>query len=138
MLERSEGGRAIPDVVADEVPVLIVNDQAPFRVAARAVVQLAAGFVVAGEAESGEAAIEAAQSLEPAMVLMDMNLPGIDGLEATRAITARAPATVVVLLSTYDRASLPADAMESGAVRYVHKEDLCPGILREIWDGHGR
>ncbi|MGH2766519.1 MAG: response regulator transcription factor, partial [Actinomycetota bacterium] len=68
------------------VRVLIVDDQEPFRQAARAVVELTDGFEVAGEAETGEAAVDAARGLGPDLVLMDVNLPGIDGLEATRRI----------------------------------------------------
>ena len=68
------------------VRVLIVDDQEPFRQAARAVVELTDGFEVAGEAETGEDAVDRARELEPDLVLMDVNLPGIDGLEATRRI----------------------------------------------------
>ena len=65
---------------------------------------------------------------------MDINLPGINGIEATRRITTARPETVVILLSTYDADSLPGDAASCGAARYVHKEDLSPVVLREVWD----
>src|SRR6476620_7299237 len=90
-----EGGNVPP------VRVLVVDDQAPFRQAARAVVSMTPGFDVVGEAESGEAAIEMAGVLAPDVVLMDVNLPGINGLAACRAIVAEHPATTVLLLSTY-------------------------------------
>src|SRR5438128_2279923 len=64
------------------VRVLIVDDQEPFRLAARMVVEATDGFEVVGESETGEASIEAAQDLDPDLVLMDVNLPGINGLEA--------------------------------------------------------
>jgi DNA-binding NarL/FixJ family response regulator len=121
----------------DDVTVLIVDDQAPFRAVARTVVDLAAGFSVVGEAASGEEAVELAASLEPRMVLMDINLPGINGIEATRLIVADHPDVAVVLLSTYKEDDLPADAGDCGAARYVHKEDFGPAVLREIWDGRG-
>jgi two-component system invasion response regulator UvrY len=70
-------------------------------------------------------------------VLMDINLPGISGLEATRKIVDDHPGTIVILLSTYTRDDLPEDARACGAVRYVHKEDFSPLILRETWDEHG-
>ena len=68
------------------VRVLIVDDQAPFRMAARAVVEATDDFDVVGEAETGEASVEMAHELKPDLVLMDVNLPGINGLEATRQI----------------------------------------------------
>ena len=119
-----------------DVSVLIVDDQAPFRAVARTVIQLVAGFSVVGEAASGEEAVEMAAVLHPALVLMDINLPGINGIEATRQIVASAPDTVVIMLSTYKADDLPSDAADCGAARYVHKEDFGPGILREIWTDH--
>lgn len=122
--------------ITDEsaVPVLIVDDQPPFRAVARTVVRVAAGFDVVAEAESGEEAVELAAIHHPALVLMDINLPGINGIEATRQIVTAQPDTVVVLLSTYTADDLPADAATCGAARYVHKEDISPAILRELWD----
>lgn len=114
--------------------VLVVDDQPPFRAAAQTVVAVSHGFEVIGEAESGEAAIGAAVEKHPSVVLMDINLPGMSGIEATRRILDQLPDTVVILLSTYDERSLPADAATCGAARYVHKEDFGPAVLREIWD----
>ncbi len=116
------------------IGVLIVDDQPPFRSVARTVVALAPGFEVAGEAASGEQSVEAAADLDAQLVLMDINLPGINGIEATRRILSRRPETVVVLLSTYTEEDLPADARTCGAVRYIHKEDLSPAVIREVWD----
>jgi two-component system invasion response regulator UvrY len=116
------------------VSVLIVDDQPPFRAVARTVVDLAPGFEVVAEAESGEDALAQAAVLAPSMVLMDINLPGINGIDATRQIVDGAPGTVVILLSTYDADSLPGGAAECGAARYVHKEDFSPAVLREVWE----
>ena len=122
---------------ATSVPVLIVDDQAPFRSAARAVIMVTPGFAVVGEAESGEQAVELADSLNPSMVLMDINMPGIDGYEATRKITDAHPDILVVLVSTYSQNDLAADARSCGAGAYVHKEELAPKVLRELWDAGG-
>lgn len=120
------------------VSVLVVDDQPPFRAVAQTVVAVSHGFEVIGEAESGEAAVGAVAEMHPSVVLMDINLPGMSGIEATRRILDEQPDTVVILLSTYDERSLPADAATCGAARYVHKEDFGPAVLREIWDEVGQ
>ncbi|HEY7107282.1 MAG TPA: response regulator transcription factor [Acidimicrobiia bacterium] len=122
--------------VDDPVPVLIVDDQAPFRRAARAVVTATPGFAVVGEAESGEQAVEMVEELGPRLVLMDINLPGISGIEATRLITTAHPSAVVVLLSTYQAGDLPADTDGCGAAAYVHKEDFGPALVQDVWGKH--
>ena len=114
--------------------MLVVDDQRPFRAAAAAVLRRLPGFVLVGEAESGEDAVAQVQALRPDLVLMDITLPGINGLEATRRVRDAAPGTRVFLCSTYQREDLPADAMRSGAEHYVHKEELRPELLRRLWD----
>jgi two-component system, NarL family, invasion response regulator UvrY len=129
----SETARPSPN---GDVPVLIVDDQAPFRSVARTVVTLASGFSVVAEAESGEEALDLVGEHHPRLVLMDINLPGINGIEATSRIVAADASTTVILLSTYTQADLPADARTCGAAAYVHKEDMSPALLRQIWDEH--
>jgi DNA-binding NarL/FixJ family response regulator len=116
------------------VRVLIVDDQAPFRAAARDVVDLADGFEVVGEAETGEASIESVRELKPDLVLMDVNLPGIDGLEATRRIIEETPDQLVVLvLSTYEAEEMTPRALEAGAVSYIPKSQFGPDALEAAW-----
>lgn len=135
------------------VRVLIVDDQAPFRIAARSLIRLLPGWAVTAEATTGEEAValftqaEQAEAAEPAdrrappadpggtpdVVLMDINLPGINGVEATRQITAVSPDTVVVLVSTYAEQDLPADARTCGAAAYIRKDDLTPRLLRDLF-----
>ena len=116
------------DGTTKTVSVLIVDDQLPFRAVARTVIGLTAGFEVAGEAETGEDAVAQADAQPP-----DINLPGINGIEATRRIRATHPEVAVILLSTYSEADLPDDAREVGAIAYVHKEDFGPALVRELW-----
>jgi DNA-binding NarL/FixJ family response regulator len=115
----------------DSLGVLIVDDQPPFRAAARTVVGMVPGWQVIAEVGSGEEAVDAVQAALPTLVLMDINLPGINGIEATRRITAAHPEVRVVLMSTYRATDLPADAGDCGAVAYVRKEDLTPKVLRD-------
>jgi pilus assembly protein CpaE len=116
-----------------EVRVLVVDDQRPFRVAAASVLHRTPGFVLTGEAESGEEAVEKARDLHPDLVLMDIRMPGIGGVEATRQLLVDLPSTVVFLCSTYERADLPVDAAASGAAAYLHKEELRPELLQRLW-----
>ncbi|MCI0633055.1 MAG: response regulator transcription factor [Actinobacteria bacterium] len=116
------------------VRVLIVDDQAPFRAAAKMVVDLTEGFEVVGEAETGEASVEMARELSPDLVLMDVNLPGINGLDATRQILADPTgAVVVLLLSTYEEEEYAPRAAECGAAAYIPKSAFGPDRLEEAW-----
>jgi two-component system, NarL family, invasion response regulator UvrY len=114
--------------------VLVVDDQAPFRMAARAVLGRLDEFELAGEASSGPEAIELVDRLQPELVLMDINMPQMNGIEATRQIVTAHPDTVVILCSTYDLRDLPSGASSSGAAGYMHKEQLGAEELRRVWE----
>ncbi|MGZ4110348.1 MAG: response regulator [Actinomycetota bacterium] len=117
------------------VRVLIVDDQEPFRTAARMVVEATDGFEVVGEAETGEDSVEMARALEPDLVLMDVNLPGINGLDATREILGdRGGAVVVLLLSTYEEDEYAPRAAECGAAAYIPKAVFGPDRLESAWE----
>lgn len=115
------------------VRVLIVDDLVPFRQVARAVIDASEGFVAVGEAASGEEAVRAAELLRPDLVLMDVNLPDFDGLEATRRIRSEAPvnAPVVLLLSTWDHDA--GCGSQCGAAEYIPKSRLDPERLAVSW-----
>jgi pilus assembly protein CpaE len=114
--------------------VIVVDDQAPFRLAARAVLRRTAGFELVGEAGNGLEAITLAEDVHPDLVLMDINMPEMGGIEATRQIMAELPETVVILCSTYGVSDLPPEAATSGARAYVHKEQLDATTIRRLWD----
>ena len=115
------------------IQVLIVDDQPPFRAAARLVVDATDGFDVVGEAETGEDGVSMCRELKPDLVLMDVNLPGIDGLEATRQILAE-ERPVVLVLSTYEAAEYEPRAVAAGAAAYIQKSDFGPDELTSAWE----
>ena len=117
--------------------VVVVDDQAPFRQAAKAVLRRLGCFELAGEASSGLEAIELVDALRPELVLMDINMPEMGGIEATRRILSAHPEVVVFLCSTYDVEDLPPGAAGSGASAYVNKERFGAEVLRRLWADRG-
>jgi DNA-binding NarL/FixJ family response regulator len=115
------------------VRVLIVDDQEPFRAAARMVVEFTDGFDVVGEATTGEDSVVTARVLKPDLVLMDVNLPGISGVEATEKILAERTPPVVLMLSTYEAEEYAPRAAEAGAAAYIPKAVFDPGALAGAW-----
>lgn len=114
--------------------VLIVDDQEPFRSAARLVVGLVDGFEVAGEAATGEEAVDLAGEIVPDLILMDINLPGIDGLEATRQVVASLPDVKVIVMSTYEAGEYEQRALDAGAVAFISKSEFDPDSLTGYWN----
>ncbi|HEY6760687.1 MAG TPA: response regulator transcription factor [Baekduia sp.] len=120
-----------------EIGVLIVDDQPFFRSAALEVVGALPGFRAVAEASSGQEAVEAVGELHPELVLLDVRMPGMDGIEAARLIMASHPSTVVVLISIEDIAGVPSTARTCGAAALVRKQDFGPALLRDLWAVHG-
>ena len=114
-----------------EVRVLVVDDQEPFRRAMAAVVDGDRRVRGGRLATTGEESLAAVAELRPDLVLMDVNLPGIDGIEAARDSPPRPAAPVVVLLSTYDEDEFDLDGC--GASAYVAKAAFGPDRLSEAW-----
>jgi DNA-binding NarL/FixJ family response regulator len=115
------------------VRVLVVDDHESFRRVAEAVVEAADGFVVAGSVGSGEESLVTAEAVEPDLVLMDINLPGIDGIEAARKLRSLASPPVVILLSTYDEDDVDVRARECGAAAYIAKSAFGTDRLAAVW-----
>ena len=117
------------------MPVLIVDDHPGFRAAAAAVVGSCPGFTVAGEAATGEQAVDRVGPAGAALVLMDVYLPGIGGAEAARRIRAAHPQVVIVLLSDHEPADLAAIAVGCGAHAGLPKRGFGPEELLRAWAG---
>ena len=118
------------------VTVLVADDHASFRDALRDLVAASEGFSLVGEVSSGEDAIDAVSELAPRMVIMDKRMSGIGGIEASRAIAARHPHVVVLLISVEESPD-PEVLRSCGAAAFVTKRELSPTVLRNLWQTHG-
>ena len=117
--------------------VLIADDNEKYRCVARLVVDSTPGFEVAGLATSGEDAVAVAAELQPDLLLLDVRMDGIGGIEAARRITAAGTARVVVLISAWADVDLPERVGACGAAATVHKRELGPEKLASLWDQYG-
>lgn len=97
------------------------------------VVEMTDGFEVVGEAENGEEAVELAAHLKPDLVLMDVQMPGIDGIEATRRIRTSDDPPHVVVMSTHESGNFDGPAQSAGAFRFLPKSQFGMDTLEEVW-----
>jgi DNA-binding NarL/FixJ family response regulator len=124
-----------PSASLAAVRVLVVDDSLPFREATRELIQRTAGFAWIGDANCGEDGIEQAARLEPDLVLMDVRMPGIGGIEAARRIGRHAAPSIVVLVTG---AELPTDLPRGPAAEILPKHRLSPASLRRLWHDHAK
>jgi CheY-like chemotaxis protein len=119
------------------VSVLTVDDQLVFRQVAREVVEATDGFHPAAEAVSGEEALRLAESSSPDLVLIDVRMPDMHGLEAATRMKRSCPQAVIVLVSA-DADAVSTQGLEGcGAADFVLKEEFGPAALRALWAKHG-
>jgi DNA-binding NarL/FixJ family response regulator len=118
------------------VRVLTVDDQAVFRRVAHDVIVATSGFESVGEAGSGEDGVAAVERLRPDLVLLDVRMPGIGGIDAARRITSAHPDTVIVLVSIEEPDEVGHAVRGCGAATLVRKQDFGPALLRRIWAEH--
>jgi DNA-binding NarL/FixJ family response regulator len=111
--------------------VLIVDDHAGFRLSARRILEVD-GYEIVGEAEDGRSAIEAARRLEPDIVLLDVNLPDLDGFEVARQIAKEPGAPAIVLTSSHDREDFGDSLPSSRAAGFVPKDELCGAAVAAL------
>ncbi len=111
--------------------VLIVDDHSSFRRCASALLR-SEGFDVVGEAEDGESALALAERLVPDLVLLDIQLPDLDGFAVADRLLARHPAVKVVLVSSRDRSAYGPLIDASGACGFISKEDLSGATVERL------
>jgi len=120
--------------MSDPVRVLIVDDQEPFREASRMVVEMTDGFEVAGEAMDGEEALAQVEELSPDLVLMDVQMPRMNGIEATRRLLELPDAPKVLVMSTHESGDFGGPAVAAGAIAFMPKAQFSMDALVDAWE----
>jgi DNA-binding NarL/FixJ family response regulator len=121
-----------PEPTGSVLSVLVVDDHPAFRSSARRLLE-SEGYVVAGEAEDGRSALEQAKLLDPDIVLLDIQLPDIDGFEVSRELKRAQAKALVILISSRDEADYGASIAECGARGFIPKGELSgPALARLI------
>jgi len=115
--------------------VLLADDHPIVRQGLRAVLEAESGFEVVGEVSEGRDAVHAVQGLRPEAVVMDIAMPGLNGIEATRQITARPGAPRVIILSMYADVEHIVHALQAGASGYVRKQDADTELVKALLTG---
>jgi two-component system, NarL family, response regulator len=114
------------------IRILLVDDTETVRRALRITLGAESGLEVIGEAADGEQAIACARDLHPDVIIMDVHMPGIDGIETARRIKAAQPAIAVIMLTAFASAGLRAAAARAGAARFFEKGDTLDDLADEI------
>jgi NarL family two-component system response regulator LiaR len=118
------------------IRVLLVDDHAVVRKGLRALLEREPGIEVAGEAENGERAVQLAERLRPDVVLMDLEMPVLNGIEATRRISERDPEARIVVLTSHAAEEDVFPALKAGAQGYLLKHSPPDDVLRAIHRAH--
>jgi DNA-binding NarL/FixJ family response regulator len=116
----------------EPIRILIVDDQRLMRDGLRTLLEMEADFEVVGEAGDGEAALHAYKTLQPTVVLMDIRMPGMDGVEATRRLRLHWPEAIVIILTTFDDDQYLFEGLRAGAVGYLLKDVSADELAQAI------
>jgi DNA-binding NarL/FixJ family response regulator len=119
-----------------KITVLLAEDHMVVREGFRKMLELEGSFEVAGEAQDGRQAVALVKKFRPQVVLMDIAMPQLNGLEATRQILKELPATKVIMLSAHSDDAYVANAIESGAVGFLLKQTSAHDVCRAIREVH--
>jgi len=116
----------------NKVSILLADDHAVVRESIRKLLEEREDFIVVGEAADGESAVELAQRFKPDVVILDVNMPRLNGIEATRRIRECSPGTKILILSAYDYDQYVFALLEAGASGYLLKDVSCQELIRSI------
>lgn len=115
-----------------KVRILLADDHTVMRAGLRALFERQQNFEVVGEADDGPQAVQMATALAPEVVVMDIGMPNLNGIESTRQILAKRPATSVVILSMYSDESYVMRALQAGARAYLLKDSAVADVIRAV------
>jgi len=119
------------------IKVLLIDDHKLVRTGIRKILEESAGIQVVGEADDGERGIELAKQLKPDVVLLDVSMPGIGGLEATRQLLEHDPSTKVIVVSVHAQEPVPGKLLEAGAFGYLTKACAAEEVVTAVRRVHG-
>lgn len=120
----------------DTIKVLLVEDQTLMRQGLKTILELESGTTVVGEAADGESGVRLALELRPDVILMDVQLPGMSGVDATAAICAAWPAARVIILTTFDRGDYVYQGVRAGAMGFLLKDTPAEDLVQTIQKVH--
>jgi two-component system invasion response regulator UvrY len=119
------------------IKVLLIDDHKLVRTGIRKILEESAGIQVVGEADDGERGLELAKQLQPDVVLLDVSMPGIGGLEATRLLLEHDPSTKVIVVSVHAQEPVPGKLLEAGAFGYLTKACAADEVVTAVRRVHG-
>lgn len=120
----------------NKIKIVIIDDQTLMRDGLKTILDLEDDMEVIGAAENGKKALEIVESLKPDVVLMDIRMPELNGVEATRLIKEKYPSTVVLILTTFDDEDYIVDALCNGASGYMLKDMHGDKLIQAVRDGY--
>ncbi len=124
--------KARPNIPSNPVRVMIVDDHTMVRRGLSLFLKSYDDMLMVAEADGGEAAVELCASSQPEVVLMDMKMPGMDGVTATRLIHQKFPAVRIIALTSFKEANLIQSALQAGAIGYLLKDVTADELVRAI------
>jgi DNA-binding NarL/FixJ family response regulator len=118
--------------MTDPIRILLVEDQTLMRQGLKTILELEPGMAIAGEAAGGDQGVRLALALRPDIILMDVQMPGLNGVEATEAICAAWPEARIIILTTFDRDDYVFQGIRAGALGYLLKDTPAEDLIRTI------
>src|ERR1044072_5714495 len=115
-----------------DLRIVIADDHEVMRRGMRSIIESQPGWKVAGEAANGRQAIEMVRALQPDVIVMDISMPELNGLDATREILTETPGSEILILTLHDSEQLAEDVLKAGARGYVLKSDAATDLVRAV------